>query len=275
MASHLRIVGSGRRHLRQQAERWFIPAARAGYAARGLIYSVIGYFAALAAIGAGAPMGSQQALDELLGSSAGGVLAYVLIVGLVFYAIWRLIQAGFDTDQHGTSLKGLAIRAGLLASAAVYAMLAVYAFSLRHGRSQADGGGFAESLAGFVGNRWAALALAVIFAAVGFAHVVKAVRERYSRYIEAGPRAMRFIHPVAKSGLIARGAVFLVVALLFAIRAWRAGAGGQAPNSRTALEYIQSLPGGGWLLAATGLGLIAFALYSFAEAAFRRIDAGS
>lgn len=259
--------------MRHETRELFKPLARAGYASRGLIYAVIGFFAALAAVGAGRPMDSRQALGELLSGSAGSIVTYALVAALAFYALWRLIQAGFDTDAHGTDLKGLAIRGGLVVSAFVYLTLAAYAWSLHGGGGGGDGGGgFARSLAGFVGSRWAAALIAAALAIVGVAHVVKALGEKYAAHMDAGPQAMRIIHPIAKTGLIARGAVFLTVAFLFALRAWRADAGGDTPGTREALRYVQSLPAGGWLLAAMGIGLVSFALYSFIEAVYRRIN---
>ena len=249
---------------------WFRPLARAGYAARGLIYLVIGFFAALAAVGSGEAMGSKDALDTLLSTAGGGILASLLIAGLVFYAIWRFVQAGFDTDDHGTDAKGLAIRAGLVVSGITYATLASYSVSLARGAGGAGAGGdWAQMLAGFVGGRAVALVLAAVLAVVGIAHIVKAVRARYARYIEANHRAMRIIHPIAKVGLIARGGVFLVLAFLLVTRS--VGGGGQA-DTRTALEYVQGLPFSWLLLSLTGAGLIAFAIYSFAEAIYRRVD---
>ncbi len=56
------------------------------------------------------------------------------------------------------------------------------------------------------------------------------------------------------------------------MRAWRADGGGETPGTKEALEFVQSLPAGWLLLAATGLGLVCFALYSFVEAWFRRIN---
>ncbi|MGF7159140.1 hypothetical protein FHS85_000750 [Rhodoligotrophos appendicifer] len=258
----------------EEARKWFRPMARVGYAARGLIYLVIGIFAALAAIGAGEAMGSEDALQVLLSSGAGGVVAYLLVAGLLFYALWRLIQSGFDTDSHGTDAKGLAVRAGLLVSGVTYAALALYAWSSVRGDGGGGGsdggGGVAEYLAGFVGARWVSGGLALILAGVGIAHIAKAVRERYAKYIEAGPDAMRYIHPVAKTGLVARGIVFLILSFMLATRAMRGGGG--TPGSKEALEFIQSLPFGWLLLAGMGVGLLAFALYSFTEAAFRRIN---
>ena len=255
----------------EQARQWFRPLARAGYAARGLIYLVIGFFAALAAIGAGRPMGSREALSTLLGTGFGGFLAYLLFAGLVFYALWRAIQSGFDTDSHGTDPKGLAIRAGLAASALTYLALALYVFSRIRGAGEGGGGGgAADALAGFVGASWAATILAVVLAGVAVAHFVKAYRAGYERHIRADEAKMRFIHPVARFGLVSRGLVFLILAFLL-IRQGLSDSGGEA-GSRQALEYIQSLPMGWLLLALMGIGLLAFALYSFIEAFYRRIN---
>jgi hypothetical protein len=257
------------------AKETFKPLARVGYAARGVIYVVIGYFSALAAIGAGRPMDSRQALGEVLAGNTGSFLTYALVGSLVCYSLWRLTQALYDADSHGSGPKGLAIRAGLLASSAVYLTLAAYAWSLRRQASQAsDSGGFAAMLSSFVGSRWAAAMIAFVLAVVGIAHVVKAWRGTYERYIQANPHTMRYIHPIAKTGLIARGSVFLIVAFLFAVRAWRADPNGPAPGTKDALEYTQALPAGWLLLSAIGLGLVSFALYSFIEAVYRRIDVG-
>lgn len=254
-----------------KTKNWLRSFARAGYAARGLIYAVIGFFAALAAIGAGETMGSKDALRTLFSGAGGSILAYVLIAGLVFYALWRLTQSLFDTDNHGTDAKGLAIRAGLLVSGVTYAVLATYSWSLaRAGGGGGSGGGdWAETLAGFVGAQWTSAILGAVLAVVGIAHIVKAVRERYARHLDASDNAMRIIHPIAKTGLIARGAVFLILAFLLATRSVR---GGEDASSKAALEFVQGLPLGWLLLSLMGVGLIAFAAYSFAEAVYRRVD---
>lgn len=255
-----------------EVKSWFRLFARAGYAARGLIYAVIGFFAALAAVGSGRSMGSRDALSVLFSGAGGSVIAYLLVVGLVFYSLWRFIQAGFDTDNHGTGAKGLAIRGGLLVSGITYGVLASYSLSLAGvgGVENRGGeGGWADTLAGFVGARWVAAALAIALAGVGVAHLIKAVGKRYARYINADDETMRVIHPIARTGLIARGIIFLVLAFLLATRSVR---GGEQASSKAALEFVQALPLGWLLLSVMGVGLIAFAAYSFAEAIYRRVD---
>lgn len=256
--------------MRSDIKVWFGSLARAGYATRGMIYAVIGFFAALAAIGGGEVMGSRDALDTLFDSAGGNLLAAMLIAGLAFYALWRFIQAVFDADGHGTDAKALAIRAGLLASAVTYATLASYTLSLMQGGDGGEGGGdWAQMLSGIVGGRAVSLMLALVLAGAGVAHIVKAVRERYARNMDADAAAMRIIHPVAKTGLIARGGIFMVLAFLLVTRSV---SGGDQAGTRDALEFVQGLPFGWLLLSLTGAGLVAFAVYSFALARYRQVD---
>jgi hypothetical protein len=255
---------------------WVKPMAKAGYAARGLVYLVIGWLAFLSGLGRGGgeETDSKGAVETLMGSGPGAVIAIVLIVGLLSYAVWRFIQAVLDPDTHGTSAKGAAIRAGLLASAISYVGLTAYTVSMWRGSaSQEEGaGGFSQWASELVGGQIAAYALAAILAGVAIAHFIKAGKRGYEKYLELDEQTKKRIAPVAMVGLIARGAIFLVLAILL-VYGGTLAAGGE-PGTADALGFIRDLPFGGILLLLTGLGLIAFALYSFAEARWRRVDVG-
>lgn len=260
----------------REARVWFKPFARLGYAARGLVYVVIGGFAVFAAFGTGESIGSRDALETLIASDHGGVVAVALVCGMISYTLWRLIQSLFDTDSHGTDVKGLAIRAGLIASAVTYAVLALYTYGLWSGGGGSGGGGdgnVATTIAGFIGSRAVALLLTLVLVGVGIAHIVKAVKKGYAKHFQAPPRAMKAIHPIARTGLVARGLVFLILAFLFFYRGLSAGEeGGGTPGIKAALDFLNELPAGFLLIGAMGLGLICFALYSFLEAIWRRIN---
>lgn len=254
---------------------WFKPFARLGYAARGLVYSVIGVFAIFAALGTGESVGSHEALERLMVSGFGGVVAIGLMAGMVSFALWRLIQALFDTDRHGLGLKGLAVRAGLLASAGSYLVLALYTFGLWRGSGggESGGGNVATAIAGVIGSQYTAIGLAIIFAGVGIAHIVKAVKKGYQRHFKVSHQVMKAVHPIARIGLTARGLVFLILAFLFLFRGVSAGEeSGGTPGMEAALTFLESLPAGALLIGAMGAGLVCFALYSFLEAIWRRIN---
>ena len=254
--------------------RWVKPLARMGYAARGLVYLVIGVFALAGSVGSGGVQDSRSALETLLASTGGGVLAIILIVGLAGYALWRYIQSLLDTDDHGLSAKGLAIRGGLLVSGITYSVLTLYTLSLWRGHAGGNegGGDFAQALAGFIGARPTAWLLSVVFIGVAGAHAFKAVTKAYRNHIRVPGFFDRMLDPVARTGLLARGAVFAIISLLLATRGLTASESGGTPGLREALQYVTGLPGGQFLLGAMGAGLIAFSIYSFIEALWRRVN---
>jgi len=258
------------------ARNWIMPLARMGYGARGLVYLIIGIFALLAAIGSGEKKGSKDALRTLLGQPFGEGIVWLMVAGLAGYVIWRLVQAFLDPDGHGTDPKGLAIRTGLVVSAFTYSTIALYALSLLGVLSGDSGGGgsggpIAGAVAAAVGQRYVSLGLAIVIFGVACAHAWKAVRRKYADHFDAGPDAMAIIHPVSIAGLLARGFVLAVIAFLFLLRFLNAEGAEDRPGLEEALNYVQSLPAGAFLLAATGIGLVAFAAYSAIEARWRRI----
>jgi fumarate reductase subunit D len=256
---------------------WIKTFARSGYASRGVIYTIIGFFTFLAAFGSGEKKDSRGALTEILQQPFGYILLGILIVGLISYSLWRLFQSIADADHHGLTAKGIAVRLALLVSAATYASLAYYSLArldLVPSRSGDAEETYIEQARGLIGERYVALILASVFVIIAGAHIYKAVTRRYADHLKASDKAMVWIHPIAMSGLIARGIIFLVIGILLFFQFSRATNDNQddIPSLKDVLSYVEQMPYSSVLLAALGIGIMLFAGYSFAEAKWRRIN---
>ena len=95
------------------ARPWIERLARYGYAAKGVVYVLIGTLAALGAFKEDeGPTDSRGALTQIVYQPFGRTILCVIAAGLAGYALWRLTQALRDTEAKGRSWKGLSIRAG-------------------------------------------------------------------------------------------------------------------------------------------------------------------
>src|SRR5437763_11297707 len=86
--------------------------ARVGYAARGVVFLIVGFFAGLAALGSGRSISSTDALKTLLAGPLGTLLLGIVAAGLFCFAVWRVLQSVFDADHLGADRKGLMRRTG-------------------------------------------------------------------------------------------------------------------------------------------------------------------
>jgi hypothetical protein len=256
---------------------WIEALARTGYAARGVVYVVIGFLAVLAAFGRSETPDTQSALEALLAQPFGTLLLWLIALGLACFAVWRVVQGLRDTDDHGGDAKGMAIRAGLLLSAVSYAALAVLAASLVSafggGEGSDDPSGRWLGAVHGAGLAWLAVyVVAALLFVVGAAHIAKGLRAGFEKYFRCGEDVMRWLKPLARFGLIARGIVFLIIAGLI-FRGGLAYDAEQQPGLGDALRAVQTYAFGWFLFLAIGLGLLAFGGYSLAEARYRHVSA--
>ncbi len=252
--------------------------ARSGYGARGIVYCIVAGLALLAAFGAGGRIrGSTGALQTLLTQPFGRVLLVLIAIGLVLFALWRVVQATLDPDRNGTSWTAMAIRAGYAVGAASYLGLSGSALSLAIGWSTGTKGDdrSAQDWTGWVLSqpfgRWitGAIAIGVVCAGIGFA--VGAWTGSVARHLECAPASRRWVLFLGRVGYVASGVVFIMIGIFLLFAALRSNAA-EARGLAGALAALQAEPYGSVLLGIVAAGLFAFGLFGITQGVYRRID---
>lgn len=261
---------------------WVERLARFGYAARGVVYAVIGLLAVQTAYsGRGSQDLAQQAtpqgaLQRIAEQSR--LLLVLVAIGLAGYALWRFVQAGLDPENKGRDAKGLVTRGSMVASGIVYAGLAIAAARLASGHGGAgatEGGsqGFTADLMSKPFGRWLVALAGIAVIASGFYQLYDAWSKKFRKRLklqEMSADEERLATRTGQAGLTARGIVFLVSGW-FLIQAGLRFDPSQAQGLGGALETLARQPSGPWLLGLVALGLIAYGAYSFLQARYRRI----
>ncbi|OJF98197.1 hypothetical protein AX761_12640 [Rhizobium sp. 58] len=249
--------------------------ARAGYAARGIVYVLVAGLALLSSFGGGKP-DSKSALQVVLQQPLGRIWLGVIAIGLLGFIAWRLAQTFANADGHPSTLKGFGIRFGMLISAVVHCSLALYAANLALGVGSQDGtsSGEAELSASLIAQPFGRYLLASVgFAVVGagIAQIIKGASHGYRKYLDIPSTAGTAINFICVYGLTARGLVFAISGVFFLYASYAVNPD-QAGGLSDAMAWVRQLPFGALLYSAVAIGLLAFGLYGFVEAAYRRIN---
>jgi len=241
----------------------FEAATRAGFAARGIMYILIGYLA----LKSGNSRGNGGAL-EYLNSGNGKILLAGMAIGFLAYGLWRISEAALDSAGQGSDRKGMAKRGAGLLSGLIHLGLAFYAARLASGGGGGGSDGAEKGAAAALslpGGQTLLTVAAIILLVGGIYQFVNAAKLGFLRHLDQRAAREAWVRWAGRLGYAARGLVFLVMAyfLLNAARgdnAQRAGGTGDA---------LGSLPPSVQTFVAAGLLL--FGLFSLVEARFRRI----
>lgn len=261
---------------------WTERLARVGYAAKGVVYIVIGALATMAAlgIGGGEATGARGAMRSLARQPFGRVMLSIVAFGLVAYVIWRWVQAVTDADDKGTKAKGIALRLGYAGSGFIYAGLALSAarivFGARDDGRPSAAQSWTATVMAFPYGNWLVILAALGVMGYGVYQCYKGYSAKFRKRLkvdEMSERRMRWATRSGRFGFIARGIVFLIVGGFLIQAAWYYDSS-KAKGLDGALQNLIQQPFGPWLLGGVALGLVAYGLYMLIEARYRRI-AGS
>ena len=264
--------------LGQRAEHsdWLDHVARVGLVAFGLVHVVVGWLAVQLAFGDRENSASTTgAIHELARQPFGGVLVWLVAVGMYLLAAWQVIEAllGHRDEDGADRVRKRLTSAG---KAVVYAVIATSALKVAVG----EGAGGSEQatdsttaklmdlpagqgLVGLVG---------VAIVVIGGALVYKGLSDRFLHDIDGNGRggATGSAYTwLGRVGYTAKGAALGVVGILFGYAAVTHEADKSGGLDQALTEVLEQ-PFGPALLTAIALGIICFGFFCFAWA--RHID---
>ncbi|MFJ6350563.1 DUF1206 domain-containing protein [Streptomyces sp. NPDC092046] len=251
--------------------------ARAGFAARGVLYLLVGALAVrIGLTGTGEQADRGGALAHIAATPFGAVLLWALGAGLAGMAVWRLSEALLGAaGPKGDKAHRRALAAGRCVFHTGSALL-VLAFATGE-RGSGEGSTDRRSrdltarLLELPGGRWWVGAVAAGVLAAGLWIAGRAVLRKYRDHLVWGrltTRQRRFMDVTGVSGGVGRGLV--LAALGFSgVKAAVAFDPSRAKGMDDAIRSYAQTPAGPWLLLAVAVGLMLFGVFSFGQAKWR------
>ena len=247
--------------------------AKAGFAARGVVYILFGWIA-LSARGK-TDEGQKAVFDRVQDMPMGDILLTLLALGLFAYGVFRLTSGLLDIEGKGDEPKGLAGRAAQVGSGLFYLLLSYTASQFLGGgkpEGNATGSGSSQQAARTLldldlGNVGLWLVAAGFLAAAGM-QVRKAFKGSHMK--QTAPDTPAFAKTLGQIGLVTRGLVFAVIAYSF-VRVAQSNDPGQAKAGGAAIASL--LGSSPTLYTAVAVGLILFGVFSLVLAKYRVVPA--
>ncbi len=264
----------------RQASPWLVWLGRFGYAAKGVVYGLVGVLALLAALGRGGQTtDTRGVLQTIVDAPFGRVLLAVVALGLFGHAVWRFVQAAFDTENKGTDAQGSAARVAYAAIGVIYVGLALAAARLVLG----TGGGNQSSdqsaqdwtarLLQQPPGRWLVGLAGLIVIGIGAYQFYRAYKAEFREKLklhEMSAAEQTWTVRIGRFGFAARGVVFAIIGSFLIVAALQEQAE-QARGLGGALDTLAGQSSGSLLLGVVALGLVAYGVFMLVQARYRRM----
>ncbi|MEO0456784.1 MAG: DUF1206 domain-containing protein [Cyanobacteria bacterium P01_A01_bin.114] len=249
---------------------------RLGYAAKGVIYLTVGLFALGEALGFSFPLlGTEGVLLAITQQRLGVFLLFLLAVGIAGYAFWRFVQALAD-PEHSDSLSPLRIvqRLGYAVSGLSYTSVVYASVELLTDLKSEQDDTIEDIAAQLVETGWGVALLVLVgltIVGIGLTYIYGGLSEAYISQFKAS--CHRHLSTAAtrlgQVGYTARGVSFTVIGVGILQAAFLAQSD-PAGGLKDALEKLEAQPYGRLSLGLIAVGFIAYAVYAFLVALYRR-----
>ena len=261
------------------ASPWIEGLGRFGYAAKGVVYLIVGGLAVQSALGAGGQVTDQTgAISKIAEAPFGASILVIMAVGLLGYAIWQLVRAAFDTEDKGSDVKGLLGRAVYAGVAVTYATLAFS--TLKLAMSGQGSAGSTEKTQGWTAwlmsqplGEWLVGLVGAAVIANGILQLFRAFKSNLTEDLhltDVGARHRDWVVRIGRAGYAARGVAFMMIGG-FLIGAAMHHNPSEAQGLDGTLATLANQPFGPYLLGLVAAGLAAYGLFALVEARYRKM----
>jgi Domain of Unknown Function (DUF1206) len=250
--------------------------ARVGLVSYGITHLIIAWIALQIAFGGGGGQKANQsgAFEELAQNTFGRILLWVLVVGFVAAALWRLEETiwGYTYESDNTTRIRKRVSSG--AKVVVFATLAFLAGRTAAGSGSGGSGGqkAAAGVLGLPGGQLIVGAVGLGVVAVGGYKIYSGIKKKFLSDMDlpSDQRARQVAERSGQVGFIGKGAATALIGVLVVLAAIRFRPD-EASGLDVALRTLAQQPFGPWLLAAVALGLAAYGVFLFFDARYHRV----
>jgi hypothetical protein len=272
-----RDVGDHAKEAARRASSWVARIARVGYTAKGVVYATIGVLAMRETLGAGgATAGPIEAMRSMGPNPLDGVLLVVLSVGLLGYALWKLVQGFADPDDKGSDAHGVLRRIGYIGSGLIHGILAFTAAQSIFGAEDTSEDAVALSVMAYqppLGRIMVGL-VGLIVIGVGLYQLYAAYGAKFQdelRLNRMSDAEGRWVTLAGCVGTAARAFAIGVAGVFVVLAAYQSDPS-EVRGLGEALETIQLQPSGSYMLGAMAAGLLVYGAFMLLVARYRRIE---
>lgn len=249
---------------------WLDRAIQLGLVAYGVVHLLVGWLALQLAFGDRSEDASNSgALHALVQQPLGGVLIWVVAVGMFLLVLWRLLEFTLGHREEQDSAKRWRKRATSLGKGILYGALGWSAIKVALG----DGskGGTDSTTAKLMDLPGGQILVAVVgLAVIAYAGLLawRGWTEKFTEHLDAegqsGKAGSAYV-VFGKVGYIAKGIAIALIGGLFCYAAYRHRPK-ESGGMDKALETVLGYPFGQAILAAIAVGIACYGLFCFARA---------
>jgi membrane-associated phospholipid phosphatase len=251
---------------------------RFGFIVRAVVWGLMGIFAIAAVFRLSRTIDLYGAVTLMETNAFRLPIALLATIGLGGYALWGYVRTFADPLLRGSDLNGVVARMGFLWSAISYTLLALFAADVGLSGAQSAGGSASQALA--TASLVAALegigilfVIGVVILVVGLGQLLDAWRAPFTHDVLTpdAPHGKLWMSWVwlGRTGLFARGVLFLISGWLILVAAWTGGE--WSASFAHVFEAALGFPAGRILVVVVALGMVALALHSLGGARWIRM----